>query len=196
YWRPSKGPVVAYGPSVTTSIDWNHRGQLHDWSGTADFSVYFRRASELKVARAEYYELFQLQHLRQHSTSASFYSSPAPWVGISASYQQGAEANYYPPAGVAPFVANGRDASCGFTLRPSSRLRFDESYLYTGLAARPESTYTMPHAPAILNNHISRAKINYQLTRALSLRAILDYNAVLPNPSLVAQQRTKRIAPD
>jgi hypothetical protein len=196
YWRPSVGPVVAYGPSVTTSIDWSHKGQLQDWSGTADFAVYFRRASELKLTRAEYYELFRLQHLRQHSTSASFYSSPAPWFGISGSYQQGAEANYYPSASVVPFLANGRGASWGLTLRPSSRLRFDESYLYTGLATRPESTYAVSHALAILNNHVSRTKINYQLTRGLSLRAILDYNAVLPNPSLVAQQRTKRITPD
>jgi hypothetical protein len=38
--------------------------------------------------------------------------------------------------------------------------------------------------------------VNYQFTRALSLRAILDYNGDLPNPSLIAQQRTKRITGD
>jgi hypothetical protein len=196
YWRPSKGPVVAYGPSVTTAIDWNHKGQLQDWSGTLDFMLYFRGASELKIARGEYYELFHVQHLRQHSTSASFYTSPRRWFGVSGSYQEGAEANYFPPAGVLPFVAKARNASFGFTLRPSPRLRYDESYLYTGLAARPELTSTLAQAPAILNNHISRTKLDYQLTRALSLRAILDYNAALPNPSLVARERTKRIAPD
>jgi hypothetical protein len=196
YWRPNKGPVVAYGPSLTTSMDWNHKGRLQDWSGTVDFALFFRRASELKIARAEYYELFQLQHLRQHSTSVSFYSNPARWFGISGSYQQGAVANYFPPSSVLPFVAKGREAAFGFTLRPSSRLRFDESYLYTGLAAYRELTSALARAPAILNNHISRTKVNYELTRALSLRAILDYNAVLPNPSLIARQRTKRIAPD
>jgi hypothetical protein len=196
YWRPNTGFVVGYGPSVTASVDWNHRGELQDWAGSADFSVFFKRASELKVARSEFYELFQLQHLRQHITSASFYTSPLKWFGVSGSYEQGAQANYFPPEGVAPFVANGRTISFGFVVRPSPRLRIDESYLYTGLAARPETPVTVSHNPSILNNHITRTRIHYQFSRALSLRAILDYNAVLPNSSLIAQERTKRLAPD
>ncbi|HVQ40227.1 MAG TPA: hypothetical protein VMS31_21985 [Pyrinomonadaceae bacterium] len=49
---------------------------------------------------------------------------------------------------------------------------------------------------SIFNNHILRSKINYQFTRKLSLRFILDYYAVLPNESLIALERTKRFTPD
>ena len=38
--------------------------------------------------------------------------------------------------------------------------------------------------------------MNYQLTRELSFRAILDYNGVLPNASLVTLDRTKRLGYD
>ena len=38
--------------------------------------------------------------------------------------------------------------------------------------------------------------MNYQLTRELSFRAILDYNGVLPNASLVNLDRTKRLGYD
>jgi hypothetical protein len=48
----------------------------------------------------------------------------------------------------------------------------------------------------IYNNHIARSKANYQFTRELSLRAIVDYNGVLPNESLVTLERTKRIGLD
>lgn len=41
-----------------------------------------------------------------------------------------------------------------------------------------------------------RSKLNYQFTRQFSLRAILDYEAVLPNPSLVALEREKRFTTD
>jgi hypothetical protein len=41
-----------------------------------------------------------------------------------------------------------------------------------------------------------RSKINYQFTRELSLRAILDYDAVLPNESLIAADRAKRFNAD
>jgi hypothetical protein len=196
YWRPAGNVILGYGPSLTTSIDWNHKGKLQDWSGTGDFSLYLRNASEIKITRAEYYELFQLQHLRQHGNGASFTTSPAPWLSLSGSFNRGAAANYYPAAGIVPFVANARSDSFGFTLRPSPRLRLDETYLYTELAVRPGSLPAIARAPAIFNNHLTRTKINYQFTRALSLRAILDYNAVLPNPVLIAQERMKRIAPD
>src|SRR5712692_7909066 len=55
----------------------------------------------------------------------------------------------------------------------------------------------MPAAAAsVFNNHILRTKVNYQFTRALSLRAIVDYNAVLPNPSLADLERSKRFSGD
>ena len=41
-----------------------------------------------------------------------------------------------------------------------------------------------------------RTKLSYQFTRALSLRAILDYNAVLANDQLVDLDKTKRITAD
>ena len=48
----------------------------------------------------------------------------------------------------------------------------------------------------VYNNHIARSKVNYQFTRELSLRAIVDYNGVLPNASLVNLDRTKRFGYD
>ncbi|MBI3667750.1 MAG: hypothetical protein HY236_16225 [Acidobacteria bacterium] len=38
--------------------------------------------------------------------------------------------------------------------------------------------------------------MNYQFTRALSLRAIVDYNGLLPNPSLVRYERAKGLTGD
>ena len=38
--------------------------------------------------------------------------------------------------------------------------------------------------------------MNYQFTRAFSLRGILDYNAILPNESLVALDRRKHLTAD
>lgn len=53
-----------------------------------------------------------------------------------------------------------------------------------------------PTSTTIFNNHISRSKVNYQFTRELSLRAILDYQAVLPNTDLVELEREKRLNTD
>jgi hypothetical protein len=59
--------------------------------------------------------------------------------------------------------------------------------LYSRLSQRSAS---------IFDNHIVRSKVNYQFTRALSLRGILDYNAILPNESLVALERRKHLTAD
>jgi hypothetical protein len=49
---------------------------------------------------------------------------------------------------------------------------------------------------AIFNNHLFRTKLNHQFTRAFSVRAIVDYNATLPNAALVNLERSKRLTGD
>jgi hypothetical protein len=49
---------------------------------------------------------------------------------------------------------------------------------------------------SIFYNHLFRSKLNYQFNRRLSLRAIVDYNAILPNSTLIELERTKRLTGD
>src|SRR5262249_42392989 len=78
----------------------------------------------------------------------------------------------------------------GLTLRPSVRFRFDETYLYSNLASGAASPQSV--RGNVYTNYITRSKVNYQLTRPLSLRVILDYNNLAPNRSLIAQQQQAR----
>jgi predicted porin len=48
----------------------------------------------------------------------------------------------------------------------------------------------------VFDVHMWRTKANYQFTRALSLRAIVDYNLVAPNAALVTLDRDKRFTLD
>ena len=48
----------------------------------------------------------------------------------------------------------------------------------------------------VYTSHLSRTKVNYQFTRALSARAIIDYYAVLPDSSLFYQDRFKQLSGD
>jgi hypothetical protein len=68
----------------------------------------------------------------------------------------------------------------------STRLTF-----YSRLAAPAHSG----HSGTIFGNHIIRSRVNYQFTRELSVRGIVDY-AVLSNPDLVALDRTKHLTAD
>jgi hypothetical protein len=104
-------------------------------------------------------------------------------MGVSGTYRAGVDLTYYPAAGLAPFAAGSQDATASVRFRPGSRARFEESYVLSRLAG-PATVFV---------DHLIRSKVNYQLTRSLSFRAILDYNAVLPNERLVALEREKGI---
>lgn len=104
--------------------------------------------------------------------------------------EAGDQVNYYPAPGLRPFQAKSFETSFGFTLKPGPRLNVDETYLYTRLTTEDSPKTT------IFNNHIIRSKVNYQFTREASLRAIVDYNSILPNSSLVGLTKTKRFGLD
>jgi hypothetical protein len=108
-------------------------------------------------------------------------------MSVSVGYASGTRPNFFPPPGVSPSLADFTDASLGLTFRPSSRLLLEETYIYSRLS-QPGSS--------IFDNHIARSKVNYQFSRALSIRGIIDYNAILPSESLVALERRKHLAAD
>ncbi len=186
WWREQRR-LVSFGPEVTTTVNWNRQGQVQDWVVDAVFWADLRGPSWLACGRTEAYELFQGLGFRRHSTECSL-GLRGKWLELSMDFGRGSNINYFPGAGLPPFLAQASNVTPGFTLRPSSRFRLSQTYLYTRLGRR--------EGGSIFNNHILRTKVNYQFTRPLSLRVIFDYNGVLPNPSLVALERNKRLTGD
>src|SRR5439155_18090478 len=79
-------------------------------------------------------------------------------------------------------------------IRPNPRIRYEQTLLYTGL--RTSRSADRPRPIVIFSNTIERSTLNYQFTRSLSLRTIVDYGAVIPNPSLVQLSRDKHLGVD
>jgi hypothetical protein len=128
---------------------------------------------------------------RKHSTSLSLTTQPYKWISLSTRYTRGIGENFFPPPGVPPFLGNVQRVNFGFTLRPSSRLRLDETLIYYRLGTRPSSAAPPFLAgQSIFNNYLNRTKFNYQFTKELSLRLILDYNATIANTQLFDLQRS------
>jgi hypothetical protein len=197
-WRPRSSRVLSFGPNGFMLINWDRQGRVQDWFANAGFAVELTAQTSLEVGRSESFELFQNQGFRTHSTNLFFYTGRLGWLELSASYNQGTAVNFFPSSGLEAFTANSRSGSFNLIFRPSSRLRFDQTYIYSGFVERAGGLRLADSfaAASIFNNHILRSKLNYQFTREISLRAILDYNAVLPNSSLIALERNKRLAAD
>jgi len=195
-WHPKSGPVTQYGPNMFAQGTWDHDGVMQDWIVRFPFQAqlgqhfFFGRHAQMmeRFAGVEYREY---ENLVNASTSA------ISWMTVFGFYASGTRPNFFPGPGLSPFLANFVDAQAGVTFRPMSRLLLDETYIYSGLSTNadhlPAST---PTGASIFDNHIVRSKVNYQFTRALSLRGILDYNSILPNASLVALDRRKHLTAD
>ena len=194
-WRPENGAVVSFGPSLLTSMDWNYAGQMQDWSVDSSFAVNLRRSTSVTAGRTEVFERFQNLPFRQNATYAYLSSEVFDWAAIDASYTRGTNINYFPAQGLFSFLANSTDADLGLTLRPTRRLRAAETYIFDALHTIPGVAQVGP-AGSIFNNHLLRTKVSYQFTNRFSLRAIIDYNAVLSNPALVDLERSKHIGLD
>jgi hypothetical protein len=189
FWRPNKSKIVDFGPSVSETVDWNHNNVLQDWSAAVGFQVDLTKQTTFNISRGEAYELFDNIGFRKHSTSVLAATQPYKWISFSVRHTQGIGENFFPAPGLLPFLANTRRVNFGFTLRPSARFRLDETLIYSRLGTRAGST-PQGFAPGhnVFNNYLNRAKLNYQFTKELSLRLILDYNATIANAGLVDLQ--------
>jgi hypothetical protein len=196
YWKPKNRWVLLFGPDITTSINWNRHDQVQDWVVDASFGANLTGPSGVGCRHVNAYELFQGLGFRQHTTDCGADVQWVKWLAVNLDYGWGTSVNYFPGPGLVPFLADKNSVKAGFSIRPSPRLRFDQSYLYTRLGARSDTSQPQAVHASIFNNHILRSKMNYQISRQLSLRVIVDYNAVLPNPDLVALAPRKRLTGD
>src|SRR3989454_5447111 len=194
FWRPNKSKIIDFGPTFSETVDWNHAGILQDWGVGLGFQVDLTKQTTISISRGEAYELFANIGFRKHSTSLLLSTQPYKWISFSARYAEGTGENFFPAPTLVPlqpFLGNTRPVNFGFTLRPSSRFRLDETLIYYRLGTRAGAVAPPFSAgQSVFNNYLNRAKLNYQFTKELSLRLILDYNATIANTQLFDVQRS------
>jgi hypothetical protein len=196
-WRPKHSIFIDYGPNLDVSVDRNRAGQIQSWNASPNLYFEMPRLTYISLWHGEYYELYEGLGFREHASEVYASSSPYKWFTGYVDYNWGVGVNYYPAAGLAPFLGSTRNASTGFTLRPQPHLKIEQSYLYSELGVlHDHNPLPVLRAKAIFNDHVLRTKVNYQFTRELSARFILDYNGVLPNQKLVTLDNSKTVGVD
>jgi len=182
-WRPKGTPLADFGFSSFTNGDWNRQNRFQDGFTGGTFFLDFRRATGFNIDHIWAYELFQNIGFHKEATEMFFYSDRFKRVGINAFFGTGTGVNYSPAEGVYASLASNQYGNTTITLRPNTRLRIQQTYFYTRLAH-------------VFTNHIFRNTVNYQFSPALSLRAIIDYNAVLANTALADYDTSKKFTGD
>jgi len=196
-WRPEGKHILSFGPLMTVLGNWDHTGKIQDLYSQVGFTASFTNSTQLQVAHNQAYELFDGIGFHKGSNAITFSSQPLRWLGYSGAFSQGTDINYFPASGLSPFLGNVTNASFDLTLHLAARMRIEQMYIYSRLGKQDEAVpNSSTRLASIYNDHMMRLKINYQFTKALSLRGILDYDGVLSNPSLISQPRTKDLIPN
>ena len=192
FWRPDSADIVSVGPKLAASGNWDRQGRTQDWSAEATFQMELRGPTRLSAGAIRSFERFEDLPFQKLGTVVSYSTDRWTWLGFGVTDQRGRGINYAPGPALlsagAAVPADYSDTSLTMTLRPVSSVRIDEVYLYSRLT-------TTDGRPAF-NSHTVRSKATVQFTRALSVRAIIDYAAVLPDEALAALARDKRLSYD
>ena len=197
FWLPESSKILSIGPAVSVSTDWDRLGRLQDWYANGVFSLDFRGSTGFKLTHDEAYELIDSYRLRYTKNGVSFYTERLKQLSFYGGFSKGTSPNYNPAPGIPLFTGASMDANVGFTYRPTSRLRVEEFYFFDHLRTPSQLDAAPVFAKRpVYTSHLSRTKLNYQFTRALSARAIVDYYAVLPDSSLFYQDRFKQLSGD
>ena len=206
-FRPKKGWIVDWGPSLNQRYVFDHEGTRLDTDyqpylaiqGRGQTAIFLFPYEELRERlRPQDFAFLGLasvtgnQDYHEHRSGAAFQTGYFPKVTVGTSYYWGDGVNFVPVSNAQPhsLLARLDTGTAMLTLRPIKPLKIENTYLFERLRAT-ENEYMFAlsqtsQAPGtigkgIFNDHIIRSKWNWQFTPQLSLRVILQYNALLAN---------------
>lgn len=179
-FRPEGERLIAFGPDVVYQSLWDHDGTRLgltygpafklEFTGQTELGIYALRSEET-LRPEDHHSLDRTRSYDASSRGVLFSSRLIPEVSVDGSYAAGAAINLAPHSGEEPESEPLTSANVGIVLRPMTPLTIDNRYLYTRLGRA-------------FTNHIVQSRWNYQLTRSLAVRAILQYD------TLFARERT------
>lgn len=195
-FRPKKSLVTSWGPSLDATWNWAWDGRLQDAAVLARTRIEMPANTLLEVGWEEAFELFRDQEFRLYTHRIRAESDWLKWLAFSSSYKRGREVNHDPPKKVAPFVANAQETDLSVAVRPTSRVELKQTLTYGWLRHGEIDPILGTVIRPVYTNWILTSKLKYQISRELSLRAIANYEAVIPNPALSREDETRILVPD
>ncbi|MGQ9635382.1 MAG: DUF5916 domain-containing protein [Bryobacteraceae bacterium] len=196
-WRYDQGWLQSLGPEFTGAINYDRQGRLRDWNLVPEFRMSLIRGTDLSIYHEQAYELYQGRGFRRPLSAIRFRTEWLSRFWIQAQWFQGAAINYNPSAGLPPFLGQAKRFEGAVTLRPEARLQIEGTYLFSELRTGEKSGLSGAHpGEVVFQNHLIRAKFNYQFNRRHSLRFIADYDSVLPNSKWTSLSKEKRLGLD
>jgi|CXWL01.1.fsa_nt_gi hypothetical protein len=193
-WMPASSGLLSFGPELAVSEVRDHGNDPLDraltpkfsfeWPGLTKLSLFYQDA-RVRLRPEEVPSVNRRLAFTQDRAGFEFSTSFTRSLTLTVRGSTGDGINLAPAAGASPRSGELRDLSAAAEVRPSTRLSLTASYLLTRLrdvAAGP-----------IFTDHILRGRLNYQFSRALSARAIVQYDNLKAAPSLTSLEGRRNL---
>jgi hypothetical protein len=199
FFRPEGKFLISWGPTLKQFSTFDHAGTPLEYFVFPGFRVDMTRNTWVNFHPFAYDNVYLRP--RDYNGLNRVTDFPQPFWGMEGGtswlkqveftwfFVSGAGVNYNPSAGRNPVIGHEDQGNATLTIFASGRLRIDNTYLLEHIRERDTDL-------TAVTNHIFRSKWNWQFTRNLSARVILQYTEVLSNPLLSSLSPTKNFNTD
>ncbi|HEX5283918.1 MAG TPA: carbohydrate binding family 9 domain-containing protein [Bryocella sp.] len=195
-WFPKHSAVQSFGLEVQDQVAWDHAGNRVLHYTTWDPFVLLPRNIVLAPLGGQNSDTvgpqngYAIDHnINFTENQIGFVARGQPWAAFNFNmnyFPSVGNVNYNPLAGKAPTLLRQNFLQVLFTVQPVRNLTADQTYLLDH--DRDDHTGVF-----VYQSEVMRTKINYQFTRALSARVIVEYDSTLANPAVTTLARTKQV---
>ena len=188
--------LQGYGVETNNRFAFNRSGQRTFHYNQGDFFATFSHNTVVApifgqhsdtLGPTDYAQLTHRTNFTENYAGAVLRSAPVPQLSFNLQAIHGATVNYNPVGDALPALLSEDTIQAYVTLQPIGSLTVDNTYLLD----RTTDAHTGAH---VYESQTLRTKINYQFTRALSARAIVEYDSVARNALISSLDRTKQVS--
>jgi hypothetical protein len=194
-WFPKHSEIQSFGLETNQNVAWDHQHNRVYHYSTFDPFVLLPRNIVLAplggqnadtVGPQDGYPITYNDNFTENFGGFVARGQPFSQFNFNFTGLRGGNVNYNPPVGAAPFLLNQDYVQLLFTLQPIRQLTADQTYLL-------DRDHDAHNNAFVYESQVLRTKLNYQFTRALSARVIVEYDSTLANPLETSLARTKQV---
>jgi hypothetical protein len=203
-WFPKHRTIQSYGVETFQNVAFDHQGnRIYHYSNFDAYVALPRNIvlvpligqSSDTVGPQNGYLLDKSRNFTENYVGFTARGAPYPQLNFNSTFFRSGNVNYNPavctpPSPITPncvpFLLDQEALQVYFTLQPLRQLTADNVYLL-------DRDHSVADGAFVYESQVFRTKVNYQFTRSLSARVIVEYDSTLANPLETSLSRTKQV---
>jgi hypothetical protein len=194
-WFPKHSEIQSFGLETNQNVAWDHQhNRVYHYSTFDPFVLLPRNLvfapiggqNSDTVGPQDGYPMTYNDNFTENFGGFVARGQPFSQFNFNFTGLRSGNVNYNPPTGTVPFLLNQDYLQLLFTLQPFRQLTADQTYLL-------DRDHDAHNNAFVYESQVLRTKLNYQFTRALSARVIVEYDSTLANPAETSLARTKQV---